>query len=169
MPPVELNQRTGRPRKWKRSLKLVDRPALRARDDAVSDNLKRFPGAPRGGARIITSRQSGTGAGVGDGGAVDGDGESDGIPGDDSADELDDDISDSDNDGIESGDDSPPSTPVSDVTPTLTLSSPPGVGATIVPLPSDLPLLTSRATASTVVDTTANPEPTVILTPIIVS
>lgn len=154
MAPIEANQQTGRARRWKRALRIVDQPVSWARDSPVSNNVKRFPGPSRGRARVVIPRQNGVGAGAGAGtgagrspdevpsrgrgpnqGGVESESEddilSDGSISDDSADELDGDISDSESedDGIDSDIDSPPATPISGVSPTLTPSDP-GVGAT---------------------------------------
>lgn len=210
MPPIERHQRTGRARKWKRSLRLADWSESWARGTSASENVERSQTVSRGRPRFLQSRQEyGVGAGVGGGDeqgsrspsrdrsqspdSANGDVESgndsldDGALSDDSGDEIDgdmtdgeatdgeltdgettdgditdDDLSDSDdeNDGADADIDSPPSTPVSDGIPTLTLS-PPGSGVTT----TAVPVISSRATNP------ASPidMPDQTMTPIIVS
>lgn len=190
MAPIEMNQQTGRARRWKRSLRIADHPASWARDDSVSNNVKRASRTSRGGARAMSPRQAGVGAGAGavgvgndqwgpsqNGDRSQGRGPNqvdDDLLSDDSADELDDGISDSDSedDGIDPDVDSPPATPISDVSPTLTLSTP-DVGVTTTSLPSTtaVPAIPSSTTASTMVVTTMSPvvETGITMTPVVVS
>lgn len=185
-----MNQQTGRARRWKRSLRIADHLASWARDDSVSNNVKRASRSSRGGARAVSPRQAGVGAGAGavgvgndqwgpsqNGDRSQGRGPNqvdDDLLSDDSADELDDGISDSDSedDGIDPDVDSPPATPISDVSPTLTLSAP-DVGVTTTSLPSTtaVPAIPSSTTASTMVVTTMSPvvETGITMTPIVVS
>lgn len=190
MAPLEVNQRTGRARRWKRSLRIADQPASWARDDSVSNNVNRFSGTSRGRARVVKPRQAGVGAGAGVGDVGDdqrGRSQSrernqaefevesdDDLLSEGSADELDGGLSDSDgeDDGIDSDIGSPPATPISDVSPTLTLTAP-DVRVTTTSLPSDttLPAISSSATVSTIVVPTMTPvgEITTTATPLIVS